>query len=219
MSWRPWDCHRHRGALAPARSSLCRALLPHPQLSPGSTICGHYAVARELGPGGMSTGYLAADDSTTVTSPSRFFPRKGSASRRVERHHRSGFLRTRVPGAVVWSAWVMPPAMNVGDLATFDVVLVSHNHYDHLNRQRVVESLQTTRVRCGLFLKDSASSYLKRRIREIVELDWWETTEVHGLCYSHCSEAFQRSRDPGPEQIGLVRLCDVDRRLEGTVCR
>jgi L-ascorbate metabolism protein UlaG (beta-lactamase superfamily) len=70
---------------------------------------------------------------------------------------------------------VRPPAIPLGDLPSVDVVLVSHNHYDHLQpsslrhfrRAVFVGPLGTARH----FPRDSGRAYT---------LDWWERARVGG---------------------------------------
>lgn len=68
-----------------------------------------------------------------------------------------------------------PPPLTVKQLPVVDVVLISHNHYDHLDRQTIREL--TKRFRNATFvvplgLKRWFSHYPAKRV---VELDWWES--------------------------------------------
>jgi len=76
---------------------------------------------------------------------------------------------------------VMPPGMAIDALPPLDIVLLSHSHYDHLDKPAVKQlarahPLATWIVPLGL------GSYVRGwGVREIVELDWWQKTEVKGL--------------------------------------
>ena len=68
---------------------------------------------------------------------------------------------------------VRPPAVGPRDLPAVDIVLVSHNHYDHL---------QPSSLR---LFRDTASFVVPLGLRgmmprKILELDWWQTGELGG---------------------------------------
>jgi L-ascorbate metabolism protein UlaG (beta-lactamase superfamily) len=68
---------------------------------------------------------------------------------------------------------VRPPALQLEELPAVDVVLVSHNHYDHLD----LPSLQwLARERRPLFVTSLGNqAWLEQRgVTNIVELDWWQ---------------------------------------------
>ncbi len=68
-----------------------------------------------------------------------------------------------------------PPGIAVGDLPHIDVVVVSHNHYDHLDRPSIVE-LSRQAGGPPLFLVPlGLKAWLKSLgITHAVELDWWD---------------------------------------------
>ncbi|WP_421506165.1 MBL fold metallo-hydrolase [Erwinia rhapontici] len=76
-----------------------------------------------------------------------------------------------------------PPALSIDDLPRLDVVLISHNHYDHLDRPTIKKILRrfpqvTFVVPLGL------ETWFKHRgARHIVPLDWWQQTQVCGLTF------------------------------------
>ncbi|WP_051329205.1 MBL fold metallo-hydrolase [Geminicoccus roseus] len=73
-----------------------------------------------------------------------------------------------------------PPSLAAADLPPIDVLLLSHNHYDHLDLatlERLPLSGDATLV-CPL----KVSGYLDTgRFGRVVELDWHEATEMPGL--------------------------------------
>ena len=73
-----------------------------------------------------------------------------------------------------------PPGVAPGDLPPLDVVTVSHAHYDHMD----LPSLRALASRGRpLFVvpKDNAEVLHGAGIENVVELGWWESTEVAGL--------------------------------------
>ncbi|CAN0414347.1 unnamed protein product, partial [Ectocarpus sp. 13 AM-2016] len=70
-----------------------------------------------------------------------------------------------------------PPALSVSELPRIDVVLLSHNHYDHLDTGSVkaVGDGPLWVVPSGL------KGFMgKMGIKNCVELSWWEEVEVEG---------------------------------------
>jgi L-ascorbate metabolism protein UlaG (beta-lactamase superfamily) len=78
----------------------------------------------------------------------------------------SGFFRRMAPAGV--RGW---------DLPRIDVVVISHNHRDHLDEDsvRALGPRTTYVVPLGLGLW-----FKKRGLTRVIELDWWETTEIVG---------------------------------------
>lgn len=74
-----------------------------------------------------------------------------------------------------------PPGVALADLPAIDVVLLSHNHYDHLDASSV-EALDRRAKGSTLFLVPlGLKPWLARRgIGNAVELDWWEHHAVGG---------------------------------------
>jgi len=68
-----------------------------------------------------------------------------------------------------------PPGIRFEDLPKIDLVLLSHNHYDHLDIStvfRLEEKFQPTFI-----VPLGVASFLKNNdIGTVVELDWWEHT-------------------------------------------
>jgi N-acyl-phosphatidylethanolamine-hydrolysing phospholipase D len=77
---------------------------------------------------------------------------------------------------------VVPPALTFGELPRIDIVLISHNHYDHLDG-RTVRRLASSSGGPPLFLVPLGLKdwFGRRGIRNVREMDWWETESVLGL--------------------------------------
>jgi L-ascorbate metabolism protein UlaG (beta-lactamase superfamily) len=77
---------------------------------------------------------------------------------------------------------VVPPVPALHELPHIDVVVVSHNHYDHLDLHSVGRLADqpggSPRFFVPLGLKDWFS---RRGIHEVEELDWWESRKHKGL--------------------------------------
>jgi N-acyl-phosphatidylethanolamine-hydrolysing phospholipase D len=70
-----------------------------------------------------------------------------------------------------------PPGVAFEDLPPIDVVLISHNHYDHLDRLTIEQlgndPLYLVPLGIGNFLQDIG-------IQHYEELDWWESVTFNG---------------------------------------
>ena len=67
-----------------------------------------------------------------------------------------------------------PPGIRFADLPQIDLVLLSHNHYDHLDLPtlRRIERRDRPSVFCGLGVGDLLR---KNGMRDVTELDWWDS--------------------------------------------
>ncbi len=67
---------------------------------------------------------------------------------------------------------VRPPAMHYKDLPTIHAVLVSHNHYDHMD----LETLKTLdHLFHPIFIVPLRNAHFlhSKKIKHVIELDWW----------------------------------------------
>jgi L-ascorbate metabolism protein UlaG (beta-lactamase superfamily) len=76
----------------------------------------------------------------------------------------------------------VPPALDYAQLPRIDIVLISHNHYDHLDRDTVLK-LNEQAGGPPLFLVPLGIKAWMAEIgiTNVRELDWWDKTEAHGL--------------------------------------
>lgn len=73
---------------------------------------------------------------------------------------------------------VTPPALTIADLGKLDsplYVLISHNHYDHLDKLTIRALPEDTIVIVPPGLKELVQSYFNGRVQE---LDWWECVDI-----------------------------------------
>lgn len=94
----------------------------------------------------------------------------------------------------------VPPALRVSELPAIDIVIVSHNHYDHLCGPTIkalaARGVGTVVVPLGL-----GGFFRTRGFKDVRELDWEQATEAAGLSVTalpaiHWSKrtAFDRNR-------------------------
>jgi len=79
------------------------------------------------------------------------------------------------------------PAMTIGNLPRIDVVLISHDHYDHLDLPSVVELFSRQPDSPPVFL---TGLKVKARLEDegittAQEYDWWESVSLAGFTF-HC---------------------------------
>ncbi|HSK62032.1 MAG TPA: MBL fold metallo-hydrolase [Actinomycetospora sp.] len=67
------------------------------------------------------------------------------------------------------------PPLRPEQLPPLDAVLISHDHYDHLDAPTLRRLPRTTRVLAGA---GSAPWFARRGFTDVTELDWWESTSV-----------------------------------------
>jgi N-acyl-phosphatidylethanolamine-hydrolysing phospholipase D len=77
----------------------------------------------------------------------------------------------------------MAPAIQLNDLPKIDFILISHNHYDHLNAptiRKLIKQFPDVVFCVPLGLK---KWFTKRKIAadRVIELDWWEKKEMNGI--------------------------------------
>ena len=76
---------------------------------------------------------------------------------------------------------IMDPALAIDALPPLDVIVLSHNHYDHLDRP-AVKRIAMAHPRAVWIGPLGLGAYIRRwGARDIHELDWWQETVVHGL--------------------------------------
>lgn len=73
-----------------------------------------------------------------------------------------------------------PPGLELDQLPPIDLILVSHNHYDHLDLESLrglAESFPLARVVSGL---GNAMLIRESGFKNVVELDWWQELPLDG---------------------------------------
>lgn len=75
-----------------------------------------------------------------------------------------------------------PPGLSLDQLPPVDVVLISHNHYDHLDKNTVL-ALSNRAQAATLFIVPLGvkAFFTELGITSVQELDWWDSTTVRGV--------------------------------------
>ncbi len=86
------------------------------------------------------------------------------------------------PVQLVGPKRAQPPGLSIAQLPPIDVVLVSHNHYDHLDKNTAVD-LSNIAGAATLFIVPLGVKkwFESLGIGNVKELDWWESTTVKGV--------------------------------------
>ncbi|MGE4169224.1 MAG: MBL fold metallo-hydrolase [Candidatus Margulisiibacteriota bacterium] len=74
---------------------------------------------------------------------------------------------------------VHDPGLPFSELPPIDVVLISHNHYDHMD----IQTLKALQKRCRpLFITGLGNKafLIQQGLQNVVELDWWDSIQVKG---------------------------------------
>ena len=92
------------------------------------------------------------------------------------------FSERASPVAFAGPKRVVPAVPSIDQLPHIDVVVISHNHYDHLDRDSVTKLAAQKGGSPKFFVPLGLKSWFERlEIRDVEELDWWERREHHGL--------------------------------------
>jgi len=76
---------------------------------------------------------------------------------------------------------IMDPALPLDALPPIDVVLISHSHYDHLDKP-AVKAIAGAHPAATWIVPLGLGAYIRGwGARDIVELDWWQQATVQGL--------------------------------------
>lgn len=93
----------------------------------------------------------------------------------------------------VFSTWVSPvqgvgpkrstpPALQIDDLPSITSVFISHNHYDHLDKNSVLGLYRRFGEQIRWFVPLGVKAWFtKLKIKNVVELNWWQAAESAGL--------------------------------------
>lgn len=71
-----------------------------------------------------------------------------------------------------------PPSVIISKLPKIDYVLISHDHYDHLDRKTVDELYRLFPDILWIVPKGVKKWFQSREIKNVVELSWWENVDI-----------------------------------------
>ena len=81
----------------------------------------------------------------------------------------------RIPGV---RPRFVPPGVALTDVRPVDAVVISHNHYDHLDAPTIRRLPRDVAV----FVPAGLGDWFRRRgFRRVTELDWWESARLDGV--------------------------------------
>lgn len=84
------------------------------------------------------------------------------------------------PSQVMGPGRMRPPGVRFEELPSIDLVLLSHNHYDHLDKNTIVKISSKWNP---TFLVPIGMSHVMKKFgaKKIIELDWWQETLFENL--------------------------------------
>ncbi|RYX91325.1 MAG: MBL fold metallo-hydrolase [Comamonadaceae bacterium] len=95
------------------------------------------------------------------------------------------FSKRASPVQFVGPERAQPPGIALADLPPIDVVMVSHNHYDHLDTASVqaiaARSAQAGKPTLFLVPLGLKSWFASRGIDNVIEMDWWDRHVFRGV--------------------------------------
>jgi L-ascorbate metabolism protein UlaG (beta-lactamase superfamily) len=81
----------------------------------------------------------------------------------------------KIPGI---RARLVPPGVPLEAIGHIDAVLISHNHYDHLDAPTIRRLDRDTPILAPAML---GPFFRQRNFRTVIELDWWESVSIGGV--------------------------------------
>lgn len=85
---------------------------------------------------------------------------------------------TATPFSLLGPRRLVDPGIRLEDLPAIDFVLVSHNHYDHLDEFSLIELAARRSETRFLVPKGNAATLRELGLRNVHEFDWGESTQV-----------------------------------------
>ena len=87
------------------------------------------------------------------------------------------------PVSIAGPARTTPPGLNIKDLPIIDIIVISHNHYDHLDRETIQKIIRKQKynqptIFVPLRLKNLLRGFGAKNVQE---LDWWDNIRFKNL--------------------------------------
>lgn len=106
------------------------------------------------------------------------------------------FSRRASPFQWIGPERAQPPGLSLDELPKIDVVVISHNHYDHLDKDSVL-GLAAKNTNTVFLVPLGVKQWFKDQgITNVRELDWWDTQAVGGVEFTFTPVQHHSSRSP-----------------------
>lgn len=116
------------------------------------------------------------EDSLTWVGHDTFVVQWGGLNLITDPHFSERASPVSFAGPKRWAA----PGLGFEQLPPMDVVLVSHNHYDHLDAASVMRLAREHPGAHFIVPRGLRRWFVKRGAERVIELDWWQAVEVAG---------------------------------------
>ncbi len=91
------------------------------------------------------------------------------------------FSKRASPFSWIGPKRLIPPAIPMAELPKVDVILISHNHYDHLDIKSI-KKIQARNSSLQVFVPKGDMRLLKKRgIRNVFEFGWWDSKPLDSV--------------------------------------
>lgn len=91
----------------------------------------------------------------------------------------------------------VPPALTIEELPLIDAVVISHNHYDHLDRSTVKRLAAQAGGSPRFFVPLGLRPWFVRQgVHNVVELDWWSAVHHRGVDFHFVPTQHFSARTP-----------------------
>jgi L-ascorbate metabolism protein UlaG (beta-lactamase superfamily) len=94
------------------------------------------------------------------------------------------FSKRASPSQLIGPKRRTPPALNIDQLPQIDFIVISHNHYDHLDYHSIRQLLVRFPHIVMMVPLGLKRTLLRWGAKCVNELDWWERVTVDGLSFS-----------------------------------
>ena len=79
---------------------------------------------------------------------------------------------------------MIPPAIEINQLPKIDIVLISHNHYDHLDIQSLSKLSKINNETIFLVPEGDKKLLVNENIKNTFEFKWWDNFQLNGTTFT-----------------------------------